>query len=87
MSSSMASNTICVSLKRKTAGWALMPAYNNISLRDSRHSDSPVWERHRHEKPRGRSGDHEDHVKFKFIFHAESRTVSIHGIHFAWAVS
>ena len=26
MSSSMASNTICVSLKRKTAGWALMPA-------------------------------------------------------------
>ena len=49
MSSSIASNTIWVSLKRNTAGWALMPAYNNISLRDSRHSDSPVWERHRHE--------------------------------------
>ena len=49
MSSSMASKTICVSENRNTAGWALMPAYSNISLRDSRHSDRPVWERQRHE--------------------------------------
>ena len=41
MSSSMASKTICVSLNKKTAGCALMPAYNKISLRDSLHSDRP----------------------------------------------
>ena len=37
----MASKTICVSLNKKTAGCALMPAYNKISLRDSLHSDRP----------------------------------------------